>query len=326
MSRLARALISILFALAWPASARAQGAVVEVGRFFEGADWTVFRAGIERPLLGPLSVAMYGTHLRGASQLGERLWGAGVDLALFRESRQGAYALGGLAGGFATDAPQDLWGSWSVGGGYQVLPLSFLAVAAEARWRKLVPGGRDGAEISLRLGAVFGRRSRPASQPANPAPHPAADSGAGAQPVPLTTVARPGTEATVTDSVVAAAAATMGTAYRLGGTTTEGFDCSGLIQYAYGRYGITVPRTSSEQAQAGENVDRTLDALEPGDILTFSNSRGPVTHVGLYVGDGRFIHSASRGVQLSRLSPDDPYGKWWYHRWVGARRIVSGDR
>ena len=112
----------------------------------------------------------------------------------------------------------------------------------------------------------------------------------------------------------------------MAGPTTEGFDCSGLIQYAYGRYGITVPRTSSEQAQAGEKVDRTLDALEPGDILTFSNSRGPVTHVGLYVGDGRFIHSASRGVQLSLLNPDDPYGKWWYHRWVGVRRIVSGDR
>jgi cell wall-associated NlpC family hydrolase len=48
-----------------------------------------------------------------------------------------------------------------------------------------------------------------------------------------------------------------------------------------------------------------------------------VTHVGLYVGNGRFIHSASRGVQLSLLSPDDPYGKWWYTRWVGARRVLE---
>jgi cell wall-associated NlpC family hydrolase len=115
----------------------------------------------------------------------------------------------------------------------------------------------------------------------------------------------------------------MGTAYRLGGTTTEGFDCSGLIQYAYAQHGISLPRVSSEQARAGEKVDRTLSALQPGDILTFSTAGGPVTHVGLYVGDGRFIHSASRGVQLSLLSPNDPYGKWWYSRWVGARRVVE---
>jgi cell wall-associated NlpC family hydrolase len=48
-----------------------------------------------------------------------------------------------------------------------------------------------------------------------------------------------------------------------------------------------------------------------------------VSHVGLYIGDGRFIHSASRGVQISVLSDDDPYGRWWFKRWVGARRIIE---
>jgi len=62
--------------------------------------------------------------------------------------------------------------------------------------------------------------------------------------------------------------------------------------------------------------------LLPGDVLTFSNKGGPVTHVGLYVGDRRFIHSATRGVQVSTLSEDDPYGRWWYRRWVGVRRIL----
>jgi len=62
----------------------------------------------------------------------------------------------------------------------------------------------------------------------------------------------------------------------------------------------------------------------PGDILTFrKSSKGAVSHVGLYLGDGRFIHSASGGVQVSVLSPDDPYGKWWWQRWAGARRIVA---
>jgi len=319
--RLRGSLIGAALVLGSPAAAEAQGATVEVGRFFEGADWTVVSAGLERSLVGPLSVAMSGMYLREAAELGQRLWGGGVDLALFRASRQGVYVVGGLAGGFASDAPDDFWGSWSAGAGFQILPLSFLALAAEARWRRLTPGGREGPELSLRLGAVFGGHGHAASEGSRSAPQPVPASTPTA--VPLTTIGHLGKEATLTDSVVATAAAAMGTAYRLGGTTTEGFDCSGLIQYAYAQHGISLPRVSSEQARAGEKVDRTLSALQPGDILTFSTAGGPVTHVGLYVGDGRFIHSASRGVQLSLLSPDDPYGKWWYSRWVGARRVVE---
>lgn len=325
MKRLRCILIGAALVLGSPGTAQGQGATVELGRFFEGADWTVVRAGLERPLVGPLSAAMYGTYLREATDLGQRLWGGGVDLALFRGSRQGVYLVGGLTGGFATDAPDDLWGSWSAGAGFQILPLTFLTLGAEARWRRLTPGGRDGPELSLRLGALFGGHRGSGSEGSRSAPLPAstpAPSGA----VPLATIGHLGKEATLADSVVATAAATMGTAYRLGGTTTEGFDCSGLIQYAYAQHGISLPRVSSDQARAGEKVDRNLGALQPGDILTFSNAGGPVTHVGLYVGDGRFIHSVSKGVRLSLLSPDDPYGKWWYTRWVGARRVITGER
>jgi NlpC/P60 family protein len=309
-------------ALALPSPAGAQGAAVEVGRYFEGDDWTIFRAGLERSIWSPVSAAMYGTHLRASGELGERLWGAGLDLAFFREDHQGPYAIGGVAGGFATQSADNWWGSWSVGAGYQVVPLSFLGLSVEGRWRKLTPGGRDGPEVSLRLGALFGRRGGAAPEPSRPVSGSPDRPAETPEPVRLATAGRLDAGASLPDSVVAAAAATMGTAYRLGGTTTEGFDCSGLIQYAYGRYGIEVPRTSGEQAQAGEKVARDLDALAPGDILTFSTSGDRVTHVGLYVGEGRFIHSASHGVQLSLLSPDDPYGKWWYRRWVGARRIL----
>lgn len=303
-----------------PAGLAAQGAGIEVGRYFQGDDWTTFRVGLERPLLGPLSVVFYGTHLRAASDTGERLWGGGADLALFRDVGHGPYVVGGIGGGFATNAAKDLWGSWSAGAGYQVGPLSVFSLAAEARWRELTPGARHGLELALRLGAAFGGRGAGATgrEPA-PAGSPA--------PVPLTTMGTLAAGATTTDSVVATAAAAMGTAYRLGGTTAAGFDCSGLIQYAYAQHGIALPRTSAEQARAGVQVDRRLDALRPGDILTFSNSGGPVTHVGLYVGDGRFVHSATGGVQLSRLGPDDPYGKWWWTRWVGARRVArEGER
>jgi cell wall-associated NlpC family hydrolase len=136
---------------------------------------------------------------------------------------------------------------------------------------------------------------------------------------PLTAASR------VTDSVIATATEVMGRPYKYGGTGTDGdgFDCSGLIQYAYGRHGITLPRRSVEQAREGTKVRKDVATLLPGDLLTFSNRGGPVTHVGLYIGELRFIHSATRGVQVSTLSAEDPYGRWWYTRWVGVRRIVQ---
>ncbi len=308
-----------------PAGLAAQGAGIEVGRYFQGDDWTTFKVGLERPLLGPLSAVLYGIHLRAASDTGERLWGGGADLALFRDVGRGPYIVGGIGGGFATGAVKDFWGSWSAGAGYQVGPLSVFSLAAEARWRKLTPGSRDGLELSLRLGAALGRGRAGASarEPESAKPEDGASRTGVTGAVPLATAGRLSDNATLADFVVATAGAAMGVAYRLGGTSSSGFDCSGLIQYAYARHGIALPRTSAEQARAGVKVERRLDAIRPGDILTFSNSGGPVTHVGLYVGDGRFVHSAAAGVQLSRLDPDDPYGKWWWARWVGARRVVG---
>jgi cell wall-associated NlpC family hydrolase len=130
---------------------------------------------------------------------------------------------------------------------------------------------------------------------------------------------------TLADSIIATATEAMGRPYEFGGTGAngEGFDCSGLIQYAYGKHGIILPRRSTDQAREGAKVDRKLAQLRPGDLLTFSNRGGPVTHVGLYMGKSRFIHSATRGVQVSTLSAEDPYGRWWYKRWVGVRRLIS---
>jgi hypothetical protein len=90
----------------------------------------------------------------------------------------------------------------------------------------------------------------------------------------------------------------------------------------------TAPATSSriagvDQARQGTPVPRDVGSLRPGDILTFAEDGSRVSHVGLYVGTRRFIHSASSGVQLSLLSDDDVSGRWWYRRWVGARRILD---
>ncbi|MGH7517260.1 MAG: C40 family peptidase [Gemmatimonadales bacterium] len=336
-----------------PVHLAAQGIQAEMGRLFEADGWTTYRLGVERGVAGPVTIAIYGTHLRDESPAARRHWGAGTDLIVLRGPRSGLYAIGGIAAGFSSDSADDWWNSWSAGGGYQLVLGGAVALAAEARWRNVDPGSRDGVELSVRVSALFGRSNR-RSRGTSPAPSPLADVSpapdgdpevadpSSAPPAavvdqpsprrpPLATVAPdPGAGTTapvaLADSVVATALEALGTSYRLGGTTSDGFDCSGLIQHAYARHGIKLPRVSREQAREGEAVKRDLEALQPGDILTFSQSRGRVSHVGLYLGDGQFVHSASRGVQVSVLSENDPYGKWWWKRWVGARRIVAGER
>ena len=130
------------------------------------------------------------------------------------------------------------------------------------------------------------------------------------------------------EGVVASARVALGKPYLYGGTGqgSTGFDCSGLIQYAYAQQGISLPRVSTAQATAGREVEKSLEALARGDILTFASQPGGsrVSHVGLYLGDGRFIHSSSsKGVMESTLSGTDPTGQWWYVRWIGARRIIG---
>jgi cell wall-associated NlpC family hydrolase len=292
---------------------------------------------------------VYGTHLSDESALRRRHWGAGGDLVLRPRHRSGPYLLGGLAGGFSSDSLDDWWHSWSAGGGYQLALGGVIALAGEARWRNVNPGRRNGVELSLRLGALFGGAGGTRRAPTPPATHvdlpPAPEEGPAlvdpeATPptavlehprVPLATAA-PAAGATtaasrlaIADSVVATALDALGTSYRLGGTTTAGFDCSGLIQHAYARYGIQLPRVSRDQAKEGKAVKRDLDALRPGDILTFAQRGRRITHVGLYLGAGRFVHSARGGVQVSALSDSDPQGRWYWKRWIGARRVVASD-
>jgi cell wall-associated NlpC family hydrolase len=239
----------------------------------------------------------------------------------------------GVVGGLGS--PHDrsfssLWGSWSGGAGYQLYPASALGVGVELRWREMSLDARDGLELSAGLSLRLGGGSRRKPAPAAPPPMPG-DAGVpsrGAEASPGSEGAPATSAVALRQAVIRTASDAMGRPYEWGGTGEDGagFDCSGLIQHAYAAHGIALPRTSAAQAREGEAVSRKVGALAPGDLLTFSNRGGRVTHVGLYLGDGRFIHSASRGVQVSVLSDDDPYGRWWYRRWVGARRIIEDAR
>jgi cell wall-associated NlpC family hydrolase len=95
----------------------------------------------------------------------------------------------------------------------------------------------------------------------------------------------------------------VGVPYVYGGATPRGFDCSGLVQYAYRAAGISVPRTSREQYGASAPVD--MDTARAGDLVFFRSK--DYSHVGIYLGDGRFVHAPNTGrtVSISRL--DEPY-------------------
>jgi hypothetical protein len=253
--------------------------------------------------------------------------GVGTDLTAFRTGVEGPYLVAGLSGGLGSQTSNDLsngWGSWSAGVGYDVFPASFLSVGVEGRWRELSLGRRNGFELGVGLTLHLGSGSPPAGPRPVSGLVPLSAGGSESLP-PSPSVAGQSGPTSLADSIVATAAAAMGRPYEFGGTGAGGggFDCSGLIQYAYKQHGIVLARRSVDQAKEGRKVDRKLDRLRPADLLTFTNRGGPVTHMGLYIGGGRFIHSATRGVQISTLSAQDPYGRWWYRRWVGVRRIVQ---
>jgi cell wall-associated NlpC family hydrolase len=97
------------------------------------------------------------------------------------------------------------------------------------------------------------------------------------------------------DSIVSLARAQIGTRYRHGGASPQrGFDCSGLVQYVMARFAMIVPRTARQQAAVGVAVDRDTSLLRPGDLLTFaSNGKASISHIGIYIGDGHFVHASS---------------------------------
>jgi cell wall-associated NlpC family hydrolase len=123
------------------------------------------------------------------------------------------------------------------------------------------------------------------------------------------------------DSIVALARAQVGKRYVLGGKSpSRGFDCSGLVQYIVSALQISLPRTAREQAHAGVAVPKDTSELLPGDLLTFGKGK-QITHIGIYVGDGRMIHAstkAGRVIETKLLRAPAPGIK----PWQGVRRLA----
>lgn len=124
--------------------------------------------------------------------------------------------------------------------------------------------------------------------------------------------------ATNTSGLINTAMGMVGIRYRFGGTSAEtGFDCSGFVRAIYkDAMGHLLPRKAVEQAKATQKIDK--QELQPGDLVFFNTMRRAFSHVGMYVGDGQFIHSPSKGKSVRVESMNSSY---WAKRFNGARRV-----
>jgi len=113
----------------------------------------------------------------------------------------------------------------------------------------------------------------------------------------------------------------VGVPYRRGGNSAEtGFDCSGFVRAIYEQtVGLVLPRRANEQAAATQNIEKK--DLQPGDLVFFNTMKHAFSHVGIYIGEGKFIHSPRPGAQVR---VEDLQQSYWKHRFDGARRVQAG--
>jgi cell wall-associated NlpC family hydrolase len=259
--------------------------------------------------------------LSASSSSGTRAWSGDLDVVLSARrvgvplSNVDVLAFAGV-GVHGLRGPDGVGGTasvWSYGGAVAVPLASRLSVAVEARYRsphqsrpeRLPPDVGSGLELrtglALRLGSPPGRTS----------PNPV---GVRAPRLPADAIAR---------SMVLTGQEHLGVRYVWGGSSpSEGFDCSGFVQYVYARNGVRLPRVSRDQARAGERVAASLANLKPGDLLFFAGSSGVIDHVAIYVGDQTILHASSRRGEVVYDRLDSPAARWYVQNLVAVRRVL----
>ncbi|HEV7389121.1 MAG TPA: C40 family peptidase, partial [Gemmatimonadaceae bacterium] len=223
--------------------------------------------------------------------------------------------------------------TWGYGGGLQLALGHILSINGEGRWRRLAASATvadsqfvRGIEYRVGIGFHFGgSRSRAAVYPRRTSSAPPSAPGptrSSRTTWPVSTSSASG----AARRVVPVAEQYIGVPYRYGGTSPRtGFDCSGFVQYVYGSQGVDLPRTSRQMAGSGIAVEPSARAMAVGDLMLFSQG-GRISHVAIYAGNGRFIHSSSSGHGVRYDDLGTNRGRWFADHLVAARRVTGDGR
>jgi cell wall-associated NlpC family hydrolase len=153
---------------------------------------------------------------------------------------------------------------------------------------------------------------------ATPKPTPKATPKATPKPTPKAPAATPQATSPKALAIINTAKSYQGVPYVWGGTTPDGFDCSGFIQYVFNKNGISLPRVTSDQYKVGTSVSKSN--LIPGDLVFFETYKPGASHVGIYIGNNQFIHASSgkNKVMISSLT-----STYYTEHYIGSRRVIK---
>jgi cell wall-associated NlpC family hydrolase len=276
----------------------------------------------------------------GANTL--RPWGADADAVLFL----GGHSFDGYNRGFAPFvfaglgvSGRDSTGqnithnNWSYGAGASIPLGSAIDLFGESRWRmsryvlptaSFAPSPTNELRVGLsfHIGSSGSSHSRKASRSSDRRSEMTPSS------LPGSVSRYPASMRTSVGAVrlIGTAEEYIGVPYRWGGTSPSGgFDCSGFTQYVFARQGVRLPRTSYEQAEVGQSVAADWDVVEPGDLVMFEEN-GRISHVAIFAGRNRIIHSSSSGGGVRYDDLSTQRGQWFADHMVAARRVTPDSR
>lgn len=261
---------------------------------------------------------------------GLRPWGADADALFMLGSRGGLMPF--VFAGIGTSGRDSLGynamhSNWSYGAG-ATLPLgNAIDIFGEARWRMsryVLPTATYAPSPTneLRAGLSFhvGGSSSPSSGTRRPRDR-RMDMMSSSVPVPRYSAPSPSTAA-VAARVVGTADQYVGVPYRYGGTSPAGgFDGSGFVQYVFAKHGVRLPRTANEQASVGQMLASDWRAVSAGDLVMFQED-GRISHVAIYAGRNRIIHSSASGGGVRYDDLSTQRGEWFADHMVAARRVT----
>lgn len=180
-------------------------------------------------------------------------------------------------------------------------------LAREGDWVQIKLGSAEIGWVCAEYAKVGATRTAVAPPPVSPRSSPRAGGRS---------YASPGSPRADRHTIVGRALGYRGTRYRWGGGSPSGFDCSGFTSYVYKHFGVKLPHSSKAQSKVGKYVPKSQ--MQAGDLVFFHTTRSGVSHVGIYIGNGQFVHaSSSRG----RVRTDSLNSGYYARRYVTARRI-----